>query len=561
MSVFPAPRRARVGRPKRLKLRGGGIALAALLISALALTFSAGAQDGGLPGNTSPYADPQPCGPGAGDAFMPEPHEITEGHFALFDAYWEDTSATESVDPGGKTGILHTNTCPPTVSVSKQLDPETEEETTVTTLSASTLDIEEAIFHVQDVYQAKAVDGAPDNSEGTQISLTEYPELDRFVDANDTVWWLQLDDPDTDADETSNLTIGFSTRNVVGDEHVWHAKDGGPPLRYRLEVERYPGHSDDHPHFLAYKAPKLNDATHTTEDDLVWSSANAGVSVLELQPGTKLEDLQWIFTHAGTYEIWVELVAHVRQYDQDQGETPPTDWEPISPNKTETSEVKRYVFHVGNKLAEVEPALFGLNLTVPENSGPGTVVSPPLPVLEAEADKLYYTLSGDGSDQFALETTTNPHTVQIVVAEGANLDYETTPEYELRLSVTDKLDHESNKDLSIDDVLGINIEVKDEPAKAIIDVSKRNPVVGDTVTFTARVTEGFGQGQVLLYSFLDEHGDVRPGLIGASSYQIYNNMPSVAVMGLRVYYYPDGDLDADPVTLHAHPVTVTWSAP
>ncbi len=151
--------------------------------------------------------------------------------------------------------------------------------------------------------------------------------------------------------------------------------------------------------------------------------------------------------------------------------------------------------------------------------------------------------------------------MQIVVAEGADLDFETTPSYELRLSVTDQLDHESNPDPTIDDVLGINIAVKDEPAKAILTVSDRNPAVGETVTFTARVTEGFGQGEQLLYSFLDEHGQARPGLLGDTTHQIQYNVPFVAVVGLRVYYYPDGDLDADPVSLRAHPVTVTWSAP
>ncbi len=532
--------------------------MTALLVSVLVLTFSAGAQNGGLPsGNTNTYEDPQPCGPDAGNAFMPEPHEITEGHFALFDAYWEDTSATESVDPGGKTGVLHTNTCPPEVTTTTELD-DFGNETRVTTLSDSTLDIDEAIFHVQDVYQAKAVDGTPDTSEGAQISLTEYPELDRFVDANDTVWWLQLDDPDTDADETSNLTIGFSTRNVVGDKHVWHAEDGDPPLRYRLEVERYPGHSDDHPHFLAYKAPKLNDATHTTEDGLVWSSANAGVSVLELQPGTELEDLQWIFTDEGTYEIWVELVAHVRQYGDDDPDKP-EGWAAISPNLTETGEVKRYVIQVGD-FEEEEPPLFGLNLSVPENSAPGTVVSPPLPILEAEAPTLYYELSGDGSDQFALETTTNPHTVQIVVADGADLDYETQSEYELRLSVTDRLDHESNRDLPTDDVLGIQITLEDDPGSAIIEVSNRNPAAGETVTFTARVTEGFGDGHTLYYSF-ESKG--RQG-IGTATPTTTLSHPGhfVDVVTVTVSYHTvEGDVSSASVSVVSAPVTVTWNAP
>lgn len=62
------------------------------------------------PGNA--YDDPQPCGPGADTAFQPEPHEITSGHFALFDAYWRFPDA----DPDHRvedTNYLHTNLCPP----------------------------------------------------------------------------------------------------------------------------------------------------------------------------------------------------------------------------------------------------------------------------------------------------------------------------------------------------------------------------------------------------------------------------------------------------------------
>ena len=58
-----------------LKLFGVVLALALVAVAALVVTPTQ-AQS---PDND--YTDPQPCGPGAGDAFMEEPHEITEGHF------------------------------------------------------------------------------------------------------------------------------------------------------------------------------------------------------------------------------------------------------------------------------------------------------------------------------------------------------------------------------------------------------------------------------------------------------------------------------------------------
>ena len=118
MSPSPHPRDARVPRTKRLKLWGGAIALAALLFSALALTQSGGvlAQS---PNNVA--NPPAPCGPGTVAAFMPEPHEITSGHFYLFDAYWEDTTDPESVE--GRIGVLHTNTCPPALTTTTKTGP------------------------------------------------------------------------------------------------------------------------------------------------------------------------------------------------------------------------------------------------------------------------------------------------------------------------------------------------------------------------------------------------------------------------------------------------------
>ncbi len=357
------------------------------MVSVPALTFSAGAQNGGLPsGGDSPYTNPQPCGPGdtIRVAFMPEPHEITEGHFALFDAYWEDTTATGSTE--GNSGILHTNTCPPEWVTTTQSDGRGGE-TTVSGLSDSTLDIEEAIFHVTDDDRATVVATNAAATAG-QLSLDAYSEVhDAFglagppperntlpVPEGTHVWWLRLDDPrTTDVDEGSALTLGFSTRNL--NDWGWYAGEGVSPLSYQLEVERHPSHPNDHPHFFAYALTGEN-----RKPKLVWSSANAGVSMLKMDPGTELQDLEWIFTEEGTYEIWVELVGHVRTVHDPAADDSPDDWAPLSPNKTETSEVKRYVFQVGD-FEEEEPPLFGLDLSVPENSPGGTVVSPPLPIL------------------------------------------------------------------------------------------------------------------------------------------------------------------------------------
>ena len=88
-------------------------AVAALVFALLAVTFAASPGQAQTPDND--YDDPQPCGPGAGTAFMEEPHEVTEGHFALFDAYWRTRPppSTPTVADTASVGVLHTNECPP----------------------------------------------------------------------------------------------------------------------------------------------------------------------------------------------------------------------------------------------------------------------------------------------------------------------------------------------------------------------------------------------------------------------------------------------------------------
>ncbi|MYC38009.1 MAG: hypothetical protein F4X66_14005, partial [Chloroflexi bacterium] len=83
--------------PRRTALYGAMLAMAALVITLLAVNFAAGPALAQNADNT--YPDPQPCGPGAATAFMEEPHELTSGHYALFDSYWQWTKESTEDDP------------------------------------------------------------------------------------------------------------------------------------------------------------------------------------------------------------------------------------------------------------------------------------------------------------------------------------------------------------------------------------------------------------------------------------------------------------------------------
>ncbi len=517
------------------------LGLALLSIAALAVTLAGGAQ-AQTPDNT--YADPQPCGPGADTAFQPEPHEITSGHFALFDAYWQWW------DSNPNTGVLHTNLCPPLVSRTTETD-DFGQTTTVTTMSESGIDVGEAIFHVLDKHKATVVRGDIGDNNTSHLRLDQYEEVGDYADAGDEVWWLRLDDPHLAGDQSSDLTIGFSTMRF--DSQYWGgAEDGGATFRYKFELERNPGIApSEHPHFLAYRQRELG----LLGAELVWDSAAADTKDMELEPG-QFENLQWVFTKSGTYEISVHLQGWVRRANNPL-DGAADDWSPISPNVTETSEVRRYVIHVGSALAEVEPPRFGLSYSIRENSPAGTALGTPISIFESEVDDLEYRLSGEGSDDFALVSTANPHTVQVVVADGALLDFETRESYDLTLSVTDNLDHESNPNSAIDDSLAVRVALEDIPTSAVIHVDNPNPSVGETVTFTPAVTD-FGHGHYVHYKFTDSSGIYD----SQGAHTIQRDSPTTETVSLTVWYrQQEDDPESPAVELHAQSVTVTWSNP
>ena len=469
-------------RTHHLKFYGAVLALAALVATVLAIALAGGAQ---AQNANNTYTDPQPCGPDPNTptAFMHEPHEVTTGHFILFDAYWQNTTGGDTDDVNS--GVLHTNLCPPKVTTTTQTDPEGNT-TIVTSLTASGLDVDEAIIHVLDTHETTAVAGAAGDPNGDKLRLDQYTKVGAYIDAGDSVWWLRLDDPDLPGDQTTDLALGFSTMRFDG-QYWGGAPDGGLPFRYKFELQRNPGiDADDHPHFLTYRARESGQ----TEAELVWDTADPDDDShdVHMEAG-QLADLQWIFTQPGTYELSVHLLGYVRRTAPSGADA---DWEPISGNQTiaETSEVKRYVIQVGSRLDEVEPPKFGVTRSIPENSAAGTEVGDTIQLFGAEVDSISYTLSGDGADQFAIGSTSDRNAAQIVVAENADLDFETKNTYDLVLNVTDNIDHESNPDSSTDHTLAVRIELEDEAPSVTLSATNTHPQLGqEKVTVTATMRE------------------------------------------------------------------------
>ena len=529
-----------------LKLFGAVLALTLIVAAAFAVTMTGGAQ---AQNADNTYDDPQPCGPAAGTAFMPEPHEVTTGHFALFDAYWENTPGASNDDDNA--GVLHTNLCPPLVTTTTETD-RSGNTTTVTTLSASGLDVDEAIIHVLDTHETTAVADAAGDPNGDKLRLDQYSKVGEYIEAGDRVWWLRLEDPNLEGDQTSDLALGFSTMRFDG-QYWGEAPDGGLPFRYKFELQRNPGIDvDDHPHFLTYRARESGQA----EAELVWDTANPDDDGHDVHMAAgQLEDLQWIFTQPGTYELSVHLLGYVQQSPPD-GADPY--WRSISENGTiaETSEVKRYVIQVGSELAEVEPPQFGINYSILENSPAPTPLGAPIPIFRTELADLTYQISGEGSDDFALVSTSNPNTVQVVVADGAQLDFETRARYDLALSVTDNLDHESNRDHTIDDTLALGITLEDVPSSAVLKASTHNPGLGEGVIFTGTAKE-FGAGRIIYHFWGGSDGAVSSTT--TNTYGSHSSVPATQTIHFSVEYLPPGgDPTRDTSITEAEPITITW---
>ena len=94
-----------INAPRHLRLYGAALAMAALLIALLAVTMTAGP----TMAQTDPYPDPKPCGPGQEDVPESPDATITEGHYAVFDGYWDFEKET-----------LELNLCPPSVVHTKE---------------------------------------------------------------------------------------------------------------------------------------------------------------------------------------------------------------------------------------------------------------------------------------------------------------------------------------------------------------------------------------------------------------------------------------------------------
>ena len=342
-------------------------AAALLIVAVAAVTLTAvptQAQVIGGPGlprtgvNTEEYSAPYPCSEEA----QPDENTVSvirEGYYAVFDAFWDY-----------EVGHLSDNFCPPKVTVTTD-----DEEETVYTRTDADIHISETAFSVPDSYKVTVVDsdatnGNPSTATGPKIDLADYPFLREAVSAvkpgpNNTtvfadnkVWWVRLDDPDTTGegkDETSSLKIGFST--ALMKDADWYLADGDdqdtdpdPPVQFHfgavhvleagVPVETHVVGAD----FFAFEQKKAGEPLENAQ----WSNLEtAAHSEINMAVG-EYRPMQFLFTKPGEYLVQGQIQGHVRRVNPYE-ETDPkhSDWTPISPGESVTSPTEWYTFHVG----------------------------------------------------------------------------------------------------------------------------------------------------------------------------------------------------------------------
>ena len=408
--------------PINVRAVGITMTLAALVIALLAVAMTASpAQAQGLGPGLTPgdprtgdnedfYDKPYPCSeeaqPGPDTAGV-----ISEGYYALFDAFWDY-----------EVGHLSDNFCPPAVEVTTEThtDPVSGEPTTVTVhkRSDANIHISETAYSVPDSYKVTVVDsgvtnGNPATSSEPKIDLADYPFLKEAVSAvtddgkfaDNSVWWVRLDEPGTTTDETSPLKIGFSTALMKDGD--WHNPDpDGLPVQFQFAaVHVIEAGIPQEVHvvganFFAFKereedTPLLESSWSNLETD---TEGTIDMDLGEYRP------MQFLFTKPGEYLVQAQIQAHVRR---EAPAGPHPNWTPINPGDSITSPTEWYTFHVG------PVANLGVTLThTDETPGDDT------------------TTVTDGTASFSVTATNHgPQTAKNVVVEvnlPVGLDYVAT---------------------------------------------------------------------------------------------------------------------------------------
>ena len=121
--------------------------------------------------------------------------------------------------------------------------------------------------------------------------------------------------------------------------------------------------------------------------------------------------------------------------------------------------------------------------SVPENTPPGTEIGDAIEATDDDDSTLTYSLGGTDAASFEYDTSTNK------LKSRVDLDYETTTDYSVTLSVHDGKDPWGNPSTTVDDTITVTVTVIDMvvpaiPAKPTVEATT-GPAAGLDVSWTA----------------------------------------------------------------------------
>ena len=312
---------------------------------------------------TPRHATPEPCPGETGNPKGEAASLVQSGHIALFDVWWNPVEKE-----------LTNTSCPPTVKHVPAQDavppspgnPGREATPAKDVRSPSDIDIAKTVIHIPNSARIDL------NAAGTPYTSTKYPELwkadakeDRDTNGDGTpdgvgdgfVWALPACPPDGMA-AADDLCIIFSAALLNLSDWTDLDAEAGVKIEYLLDhVHQTDIDKQDPRYTLAYDFPGTADATGKLT--ALWDSSDAQVAEMRVTPG-EYERPMLFFTSRGTYEFQV----HIRGNPDIQAD------DPVSPDKSVTSDMREYVIHVG---AEADLGVAGT--VTPQSPSPGDTVT------------------------------------------------------------------------------------------------------------------------------------------------------------------------------------------
>ena len=372
---------------------------------------------------------------------------MSSGHYGIFDVCWDSRKQT-----------LVSNPHPPAVVHSPN----------GAIRSPSGIDIAKTDIHITDATKGTLVrpDDPNAGNDGYIVVAANSPVWDAYQSGEElTAWTLPQWDADdrpggapasseTEEDDALYLGITAGLLNPADWLPNPETEETRPEVQYEFEHEDFEhiGPGEGHA-FVAH-------AEDFGKEHVDWNTLNPDSNEMNVPVG-EYEHRGWIFTKPGTYIFQVHVKAHPNIGG------PGSIFAEEYPKEGVTSEVREYKFHVSRLVHNHDP-MFKVTRSVQENVDPGTTVGSPIMVADDndKASELTYTLQGEGADNFTVigdDTAGHSGGAQIAVAADADIDYETNDSYSLVLTVSDGKSAESNPDPSVDDRIGVWINVVNDP--------------------------------------------------------------------------------------------------